>query len=109
MDLSQILWLFYPQLVGSIATTNSQGELLSAEAQYATLVVTNGSPPPLQDLVDLWPETQSYFVSQSELLEKEKQFQTQYPIQSQLVTIMRAVSTGDKTDLNTMLNYWDAL
>ena len=96
---ANILALRYPDLIWNIVGND-----------YSTLNILSGGAKPLQsDLDALWPVVESQLNQVVEVQTKQQIFQGQYDLQTQLVNIMLALSTGDNTTVNTMLLTWENL
>lgn len=75
----------------------------------STLVFSGGPTPTQAELDALWPGVEAVLIEEAASRQKEINFQDAYPIQTQQLIIARAASTGDNTELNQMLDYWDSL
>lgn len=99
-DYAEILSRHYP---------NPPYEWTMSGNNLGTLQFTGGPVPSQATLDALWPGVEAAIASEAADRIKEINFQSQYPIQEQQIIIARAQATGDNTELNTMLDFWDSL
>lgn len=76
---------------------------------YDSLTMISGAKPLQADLDAYWPGVESEINSEQDVTSKAVLFQRNYSIQTQLIECMRAISTGDKTTINSILSTWDNL
>ena len=92
-----ILSLRYPTLQWTMSAND-----------YATLTILDASPKPTQTELDaLWDGVETELSNRVEIEIKTNLVQASYSVQVQLIEAMRAISTGDKTVVNSILALWD--
>lgn len=77
---------------------------------YSDITMLAGSiKPPQAELDAWWPGVETELGLEAGTLLKERDFQSSYRVQKQLVEIMRAIQTNDKTVVNQMLSLWEVI
>lgn len=80
------------------------------ENNYASIVGIGGAVIPSQATLDaLWPSVESELIILTQAQIRALNFQLSYPVQDQLIEIMKAITTDNQVKLLEMLNLWEVL
>jgi len=74
---------------------------------YLSITATNGPIPSQATLDALWPGVETQLNIEIEIADKIQILQANYLLQIQVIEALRAISTGDKTIINSILTLWD--
>lgn len=99
-DYSEILSRRHPSVIFVIRGDTSV---------YANITVISGVLPSEATLDAEWPSVQTEINLEGGTLLKERDFQSTYRIQAQLINIMQAVKNNDMTKINEMLSLWEVI
>jgi hypothetical protein len=109
IDLGHVLDRHFPSLHRRIDITDGR-IFLTPQQQYDSIIWIDPEAvhPTLRQLTDLWPETLAFIIEQEALHDRESRLRGNYPsFQQQILMLARAISTGNRTEVNQFLTDWD--
>jgi hypothetical protein len=101
--VTKIFELFYPTLSYTLSCQDD-GTIL-----YDDIIVFNAEKPSEEEMMSHLVETQTAVSADVAQQKKIEVFQTKYPIQYQLLALIKAIVSGDESELVQISDFYDSL